>query len=296
MRTTVVGINPWLPKPLAESPWWTEPVPAERLAAVRIGVGLTLLLDVLTTYLPQIADFFGEGSVTGDTPFDHPLLVTHRLLLLPVRDPLFWKWLMIAWAVSGVLIAIGFLSRIAAAFAWFVSMSLVALNPMLHNAGDQVRTILLFMMAVSQSAAVWSAGRRTDGRVLIYPWPLRLMTVQLAVIYLMNGLFKALGEEWRSGDALIILMGDAGWIRWPIADLGLPEWPLRVAVWITIAWELSFPFLIAFPRTRSATLVLGVIFHLGTAAVMRVGMFPWYMLCLYLMFVPLERIGNRNEE
>jgi hypothetical protein len=197
----IVGIRPWLPSPLAESPWWTEPVAAERLAAVRIGVGVTLLVDVLTTYLPQIGDLFGEGSVTGDAPFGHPVLVTHRLLLLPVRDPLFWRCLMIGWAACGLLITVGYLGRVAAAVAWFVSMSLVALNPNLHNAGDQVRTILLFMLAVSPCAATWTPFRRAP--VLIYPWPLRLLTVQMAAIYFMNGLFKALGDDWRSGDALV---------------------------------------------------------------------------------------------
>ena len=34
---TVVGLKPWLPWPLSRSPWWTEPVRAERLAVLRIG-------------------------------------------------------------------------------------------------------------------------------------------------------------------------------------------------------------------------------------------------------------------
>lgn len=285
---SVVGVEPWLPSPLSSSPWWTRPVAAERLAAVRIAVGLALVYDVLGTYLPMAGDFFGEGSVTTVAPFPHPAAVTHRLLLLPVRDPLIWKIVLLAWAASGMLLAAGVMARFAAAVAWFLSMSLVAMNPLLHNAGDQVRTILLFMMMVSPCAATATLFRRPAG-VMIHPWPLRLLTIQLATIYLMNGLFKALGDEWRSGDSMINLLGDSGWIRWPVADWGIPDGFLRLSVWLVIAWELSFPALIAFPRSRPWTLAFGVIFHLATAVSMRVGMFPWYMLCLYLMFVPWER-------
>ena len=59
----VVGLNPWLPPPLSRWKWWTEPVRAERLAALRIGVGIVLLFDVLVHYLPQVGDFFGAGSL-----------------------------------------------------------------------------------------------------------------------------------------------------------------------------------------------------------------------------------------
>src|SRR5581483_5576329 len=34
----VAGLRPWYPWPLSRWRWWTEPVPAERLAALRIGL------------------------------------------------------------------------------------------------------------------------------------------------------------------------------------------------------------------------------------------------------------------
>src|SRR5262245_10239971 len=62
-RGTVIGILPWLPWPLSRWRWWTEPVRAERLAALRIGLALVLLLDILLTYLPHGRDFFGRDSL-----------------------------------------------------------------------------------------------------------------------------------------------------------------------------------------------------------------------------------------
>jgi hypothetical protein len=297
-QPVVVGIKPWLPPPLSRSEWWTVPVAAERLAAVRIGVGLTLVLDALGTYLPRMADLMGDGSVTPTTAFTHPASIAHRLLLLPIGAAVTWQVILLVWAVAGFLIAAGILTRWAAAVAWFLSGSLVAMNPMLHNAGDQVRTILLFLLIVAPSDATWSwAARRRRAplsdpqtKVLIYPWSLRLLYVQMAVIYFMNGFFKVLGEEWRTGDALVVLLGNAGWIRWPFVNINLPTFALRLATWFVIAWELGFPALMQYRRLQAPTLWIGVAFHIGTGVVMRVGMFPAYMLCLYLMFVPWEAI------
>lgn len=300
-ETVIVGLKPWLPPPLAQSDAWTVPVAAERLAAVRIGVGLTLILDALGTYLPRAADLFGDGSITPMADFAHPWSVAHRLMLLPIGDALVWQGLLLAWALSGLLIAGGVLTRCAAAFAWLLSASLVAMNPMLHNAGDQVRTILLLLLVVAPSDATWSWASRRRGdasgvarpTVLIYPWPLQLLYVQMTAIYFMNGLFKVFGEEWRSGEALVTLLGNSGWIRWPVVETHLPTWALRVATWFVVVWELGFPFLMRRSATRNATLWIGVAFHFGTVVTMRIGMFAAYMLCFYLMFVPWERLLSK---
>ena len=64
---TVIGVQPVLPFGL--SGWLTEPIRAERLAALRIGTGLTLLLDILGTYLPRLSDYYGPGSLADPDVF-----------------------------------------------------------------------------------------------------------------------------------------------------------------------------------------------------------------------------------
>src|SRR5262245_23522679 len=60
----IAGLTPWLPWPLSRWRLWTEPVRAERLAALRIGIALVLLADILTTYGPHVNDFYGPDSLT----------------------------------------------------------------------------------------------------------------------------------------------------------------------------------------------------------------------------------------
>ena len=58
------------PSPSSSSPWvsfwtrfWHEPVRAERLALMRIFLGVALLTDLLFQYLPNLMDFFGPTGV-----------------------------------------------------------------------------------------------------------------------------------------------------------------------------------------------------------------------------------------
>ena len=61
----VVGVAPWLPWPFSAWSWWTEPVRAERLAMLRIGIGVCLFADVLINYAPDVLPLFARDSL-GD--------------------------------------------------------------------------------------------------------------------------------------------------------------------------------------------------------------------------------------
>ena len=66
----VVGVSPWLPWPFSAWSWWTEPVRAERLAMLRIGVALCLLIDILYHYAPETLNYFGSGGLGDPTIFN----------------------------------------------------------------------------------------------------------------------------------------------------------------------------------------------------------------------------------
>lgn len=288
----VVGLQPWLPWPLCRSAWWTEPVRAERLAALRIGVALVLLLDVLGTYLPQARDFFGADSLGSPDVFASVRQTFRWSLLTGLDHPLAIQSVLLVWAGAAACLLVGLLPNLSAAVAWVLSVSLIGLNYYLHNSGDNVRTILLFYLLLCPCGAVWalSGPRNPSGRPVYVPaWPVRLLFVQLVLIYFVNGVYKLAGPAWREGEVLQTVLTNLAWTRFAYAQLGVPVWLLRLLTWTTLAWELGFPLLILGRRTRVAALGLGVFFHIGTGVLLRLTMFPLYMLCLYLPLVPWER-------
>ncbi len=103
----IVGVVPWLPWPLSAWRWWTEPVRAERLAALRIGLAACLLLDILLTYLPGVFTFYSHDSL-GDPAIYGWLAGSPRLswsLLRGFGDPLLSFLALAGWvAASGWMV------------------------------------------------------------------------------------------------------------------------------------------------------------------------------------------------
>jgi hypothetical protein len=408
-ETTVVGLKPLLPPPLCFLKWWTRPVPAERLAALRIGLAAVLLLDVLFTYWPHRRDFFGGDSLGSPEVFsylfqwnswavandldDLPADIAERnpfqqtlaqywqwSLLKDVRDPGLIQAAMLAWIAGIVCLLLGLCTRSAAAVVWLLSTSFASINSYIDNAGDEIRYIILFYLMLTPCGAAWSVdawlGRRygTDfrrwigsltvfvwfglatllvlqlvpvqralvaflpgafggacvlavwawwaptplrGRVRVYPWALRLLFVQMMLIYFCNGLYKASGIDWHKGNSLYYVLGDITLTRWSFAQFHLPFWLTKFLTYSVLVWEVGFPFLVIVPWVLAnlldrmgkrrpvvvvtglrlivvLTLCFGVAFHLGIGLSMELGCFVPYALCLYLPLVPWERWGQRS--
>jgi uncharacterized membrane protein YphA (DoxX/SURF4 family) len=297
----VVGLRPWLPWPLSRSRWWTEPVPAERLAALRIGLAAVLLWDLLTTQMPNLRLYFGHDGLGGAELFQG-LLWPNRWTwsaLAGAGDEAL-RWAMFGWVAATVCLLLGFLTRLSAAGAWLLSLSFAGLNQYIDNAGDQIRGIILFYLMLCPAGAAWSLDawlrRRRGGPagpVRVYPWPLRLLFLQLVLIYFLNGLYKLTGSNWIRGDSLYYVLCDLSLSRVSYAQLPIPYEATRLLTWIVLGWEAGFPLWIALRWTRKPALVLGVLFHLGILLTMELGGFAPYALTLYLPLVPWERLGRR---
>jgi hypothetical protein len=315
---TVVGLIPWLPWPLSRWQWWTEPVPAERLAALRIGLAIVLLVDVLVQYLPHYAAFFGVGSLGSPEVFAGRITGHwHWSLLRHLEDSRLFIPILILWAAAAVLVLVGWHPRLAALVAWLLSVSVLNLNYGLHNSGDRIRSIVLFYFMLTPCGAAWTfhgflrrkssevrnqesgvRGQQSSGLTpdscpltptLISPWALRLLFIQMTLIYFFNGFYKLVGPEWRSGDVLYSILGNVQWARWSFADLPVPYLVSKLLTWVILAWELGFPILVIVKPLRTPTLLLGVVLHVGLAVTLELGLFSFYMLCLYLPLVPWER-------
>jgi hypothetical protein len=435
------GLEPWLPWPLSAWRWWTAPVAAERLAALRIGLAVMLVIDILCTYLPNLDAFFLDSGPSGSRVFGwysqsprwtwtvmhglgDPFLATIILfvwlattlgtvfdwltrksyvskepswklrliwLLAGVAmigsswarlwdqsssTPMFWvipsimcgaalvgalieiillllgrsnrtaTFLMIAafvifagllawgicltsskgeivgltwvlrpwqndplllrtaawiWVAAAALLAIGWQTRAAAIVAWVLSTSFANLNPNIDNAGDVIRGIVLFYLMLCPCGAVWSLDRlfvrRLTGvndRVVVSPWPIRLLFVQLVFIYFMNGLFKLGGGDWLGGDSLHYVLCDVTLTRFSFAQFPLPLWLTRISTWTVLTWEVGFPLWVSLRWTRKIALIFGVLFHIGIGVTMELGNFAPYVLTMYLPLLPWERMRRAS--
>ncbi|UUO07234.1 HTTM domain-containing protein [Blastopirellula sp. J2-11] len=295
--SSVVGVTPWLPRPLSRMRWWTKPLNAQLYAMLRIGIAAVLLLDQLLTMAPQLAVLYGRGS-TGDVRlyswfFDRPQL--HWSLLQGINDPQAVSVIFYLWIAATIGLLIGWNTRLCAIAVWALSISFTNMNMYAINAGDHIHGMLLLYVMLTPCGAVWSvdawlksSSRAEQEPIQASPWALRLLLIQLACMYCASGLCKLSGQNWPAGDSLYYVMRDLSLTRFSADALPTPYWITQWMTWSVMVWEAGFPLLLSFRRTRIAALLFGVSMHLGIFVTMELGCFPLYLLAAYVPLLAYE--------
>jgi uncharacterized membrane protein YphA (DoxX/SURF4 family) len=170
-------------------------------------------------------------------------------------------------------------------------------NQLPLSAAFQVHYTLMFCLALAETGEVWSVDawlrrRRGDTSArAVKIWPLRLFRAQVALIYFFTGFWKFQDVHWRDGSAMHYVMNNLTFRRFPIDP---PLWIdpiLTLMTYLTLVWELSFPFLLFNRITRRVVLWLGLGMHVGMWAVLEVGPFSWVMICSYVAFLDPDWFG-----
>ena len=291
---------------------WDEREAPTSLAMVRLLLGLALLVDLLQIVQLGLVDalFTGPsagGLVAGRT--DAPWALGVGL------DPWSGRLLYGAMLLSALCLCVGWWTRLSAVtllllwaqFAWMV--------PQADRGIDMLARNVLLLLAFSGAGAAlsvdawWAQRRGRPATASIPAWPRRLLLLQLVAMYAGAGVQKYAQQWWPWGDfaALWVI-----WHDWPMSAVAADGWLTSGLAWrfsqlataVTITWEVTFPLMLWWwwlLRTQErggrlrAWVVrwrpdlvyvgLGVVFHLGIAWWLDLGIFPWAMLALYPAFV-----------
>jgi hypothetical protein len=203
--------------------------------------------------------------------------VLHLCLYVRVFPDLlavFWKFLpvFLAWIVALICMIIGFRLKAATVVNYVCcALMLGVLAPLKgfdQAAGDSI-AISLSLLAVFLSFNP--------------QLPVRLiLAAYLSSVYLDSAIHKLISPMWHSGFGVAAPMGlpslvwtSTAWMTW------FPAWLLRLSGWSVIAFELLFPLLYLWRRTRFLTLLLGIALHVGIAVVYPIPIFSGLMIAAY---------------
>jgi hypothetical protein len=183
---------------------------------------------------------------------------------------------------AAVALVVGWRPRIAALVAFVLVTSFERRNPGVFNTGDGLVRILALYLALCPTAAPlfgpWPARA---------PWGLRLMQIQLSVIYATSVAEKLQGSAWPGGTALGYALRLEDLQALSVAHLIADVPALTAALTIgTLVIEAALAVCPWIPRLRKPVLLAGVVFHVAIYLSLRVGFFSAAMLTLYLAFVP----------
>ncbi len=273
------------------SRFWFTPTPGATLALWRCAAGWTALAWFLALGL-DLVTFFGESGLRPD-----PYYGDHRIGVLQWvgGDRMLWGLYVSGVLSSGALI-VGRWVRPAALVVAYAVVSIQLDNSSILNAGDILLRIWLVYFALfalvtpSRILGIRVFGAPASDGSRSYPsaptWFLRLVQIQLTIIY-PAGLFHKLdGSTWRHGTAALYALGLEDFERFPVPEFLrtslIAGW---VLTYLTLAIECTVPFLLWNRRTRRFAICAGLALHLGFDYALRVGFFAWAMTLGYVAFL-----------
>ncbi len=157
---------------------------------------------------------------------------------------------------------------------------------------DQIACIWMFYLIFANSTSHWSIlnfwkpERRQRTSDLLTSVAFRLMQFQICVIYMYTGFEKLKGASWWEGTALWTVLGNPQMV---VMDFSfVREFPLIISIltFSTLIFEIYWPILVWFQKTRPWLLAFGVLFHLGIGLIMALFPFSFIMMATYLFFIP----------
>ncbi len=271
--------------------WLRPEVPPERLARVRLFVGVYALL-----YLIARLRYFADLGAHGASDF-RPVGIV-RALEAPLSATA-----TNAIAAAAVALGIAFVAgknlRVVAP-GFFVAMLWVttyrsSFGKILH--AENLATLHLGVLA---AAALVPIPDEPGARGRHAGWALRTMSILTVSVYVVAGVAKLRfgGAAWLSGEAL------GAWLSWDALrkiELGSLHSPLaaklaaqpallRALSLLTLVVELGAPLALVSPRAARGWATLAWLFHAGVLASMAIGFFYPLTFVAFAPFFRVERL------
>jgi hypothetical protein len=264
--------------------FWFARIPSPLFSLLRIAIGATGLAQLL--FVRDIRTFWSPAGLMAGTA--HPAisawLLAHELGVAAGLA------LFVAELVCLTAMTLGYRSRTAVVLVFIGARFEDWWNLLPSYGGSALWTNLVFCLIWADTGRFWSLDRRRDrssdpedaGQPI---WPLRLMQFQLALMYFVSACWKLLAPQWRDGSALLHVLRDQSYTRFPGDWYGPLEPVLTLATYATVAWELCFPAMLWNRHTRRIALASGVMIHLLMWATLDVQLFSVIVVTGYLSFI-----------
>jgi len=275
-------------------------VDTRALAALRIGLGLTLLADLLGR-ARNMATFYTDSGVYPLAAYESTYPEYTGLSIHALSGDLWFQELLFLVAgVVAVALVVGYRSRLAGAVSLGLLLSLQARTPTVLNGGDKLLAVLLLVALVAPLGERWSvdALRRGSARTHVASFGTAAVLCQPLVVFAANAALKHRGDHWYAGEALGIALGN------DVMTIGLgnhlADYPTLLTAltygWVTLLAGSVLFLLVPVGRLRAAAALGYMAAFVGMAMTMSVGLFPLVLTVALLPFLTTpfwDRLARR---
>jgi hypothetical protein len=272
---------------------FTDLRPAWPLALARIVIGITIFLWA-ASMLFDVTDLLGENSLLP------PDLASDRFRWITLDSDLEIRLALSALIATSLAIILGWRPTVWLFVAFVLLVAVQRRNHLILNSGDIILRNLTLLLALTPTGAALSFDRYRrhgrDGLVtagLVAPWGMRLVQLQMMVVYLFAFWSKS-GNEWREGIAVSTALRLQDLQRIGQFDVLVDTlWIVAVLTWGTLLVELLLGTLLWYKPLRPLLIVLGVLLHLSIDTLVLVGFFGLAMIGGLMTFLDADAIERR---
>lgn len=269
------------------------PARAEPLAALRIGLALVLLAQA-ALIAPWYRELYGDDGVLPPPLQDvlarpglpHLNDLIRLFASVGIGGPAVATAVVSLYLLALTALLLGLGTRAAAVAAWFSHMVLMTAANGTNYGADQIAHVFLFYLIWAPSGAAISLDRRlgwaAPGPTPMARLSLRVIQLQLCIIYLTGGVAKAMSRLWWNGDSIWRSVMSPEYRQLDFSWLAHHPWVAVVAGWGVILVETGYAFLVWPRRTRRIWVLSTMALHLGIALFMGLAIFGALMMVLTL--------------
>jgi hypothetical protein len=200
-----------------------------------------------------------------------------------------WLGNMALWATTIVFLgailsmALGFYPRVSALIAYVLHISFMHRNMGIVYGLDMIATFFLFYLTFAKTDSPPEG--KESWSTLMTSVALRLIQIQVCIIYAFSGWEKLKGMAWWKGEAIWTVLANAQIARWHMNWMSDFPLVITLATYMTLLWEIYFPALIWLKKLRPWILAGGIALHLGIGIVVFIPYFSILMMLSYISFL-----------
>ena len=188
--------------------------------------------------------------------------------------------------LAAILVTIGLFYRVAILtfFLGFTYVELIDKTTYLNH--YYLISVMAFLLILVPAHRYFSLDVVRKPRLLVNQvprWTIDIFKLQLLLVYFFAGVSK-LNYDW-----LIAAMPLKIWLpansHLPIIGSLLTQtWVAYVFSWFGAVFDLVIGFLLLIDKTRKPAYLMVIVFHLATGWLFNIGMFPYIMICVTVIF------------
>jgi hypothetical protein len=268
--------------------WFFAQGDASAAAAIRIAFGGLALFTLWDLY-PVMGLLLGHTGYFGtiDQRYLPGISITNLLYYYDSNLALRIWFVVAIFATAFTLL--GLYTRVVVPLSLFCLVLAHHRNPFMLFGADMVLFNIGLWLLFLKSDRAWSVDDWVRQRLghpkprVIPLWPVRVIQIQIALIYLRTALAKLGTEPWQDGSAVYYALSVLGNDVFP----QIMHWklPLSLLTYGTLGIEFSFPFLVFWPPTRWFAILSVVMLHIGIDLLMSIRLFGLVMIAGLVSFV-----------